>query len=198
MWTNTRCRRAMRRRLREFPASDLVRCWKWALVCNQDGMQTGEIILLVGVIGTMAGATAAGYRRSRRFSEPTGAELEHDKPDRVECSGSAPPDVNELLRRTLRRDLALAAEHVHSILWLLEIARQHQQPIPSAALTNLNLVSKHLAEIERRIEAASGAFDCPVSACAHDRENQAPLHLRPPSFGGHVSHSIDQRFATHV
>ena len=77
--------------------------------------------------------------------------------DRVEGSGGAASDLNELLRRTLRRDLSLAAEHVHSILWLLEIARQHQQPIPRAALTNLGLVSKHLAEIERRIEAASGA-----------------------------------------
>src|SRR4051812_6052918 len=150
-------------------------------------MKTGDIFLLGGVFGTMGGATAAGYRRSRRFSEPTGAEPEHDKPDRVEGSGSAPPDVNELLRRTLRRDLSLAAEHVHSILWLLEIARQHQQPIPSAALTNLDLVSKHLAEIERRIEDASGAFDSPVSACAHHRENRVPLHLRPPSFGCHVS-----------
>ena len=30
-------------------------------------MHTGEIILLVGVIGAIAGATAAGYRRSRRI-----------------------------------------------------------------------------------------------------------------------------------
>ena len=150
-------------------------------------MQTGEIILLVGAIATIAGAAATGYRRSRRLPERTGAEPEHDKPDRVEGSGSAPPDVNELLRRTLRRDLSLAAEHVHSILWLLEIARQHQQPITSAALTNLDLVSKHLAEIERRIEDASGAFDSPVSACAHHRENRVPLHLGPPSFGCHVS-----------
>ena len=121
-------------------------------------MQTGEIILLVGVIGTIAGATAAGYRRSRRIPEPAGAEPERDAPDRVEGSGSAAPDINELLRRTLRRDLSLAAEHVHSIHSLLEIARQHQQPIPSAALTNLDLVSKHLAEIERRIEAANARF----------------------------------------
>src|SRR5690348_4435338 len=84
------------------PASDLVRRWKWALVCNQDGMQTGEIILLLGVIGTIAGATAAGYGRSRRIPEPIGAEPERGEPERVEYSGSAAPDVNEVLRRTLQ------------------------------------------------------------------------------------------------
>ncbi len=160
---------------------------EWALVCNQDGMQTGEIILLVGVIGTMAGATAAVYRRTRRIPEPAGAEPEPGAPDHVDVSGSAALDINELLRRTLRRDLSLAAEHVHSIHSLLEIARQHQQPIPNAALTNLGLVSKHLVEIERRIEDASGAVDSPLSASANRRENQPPLRLRPPSFGCHVS-----------
>jgi len=47
----------------------------------------------------------------------------------------AVPDFSELLRHTLRRDLELAAEHVHSIRWLLEIARQHKQRIPISALT---------------------------------------------------------------
>jgi hypothetical protein len=183
---NTRCRRPLDV-VSRLPGVRSCALLEWALVCNQDGMQTGEIILLVGVIGAIAGATAAGYRRSRRIPEPAGAEPERDAPDCLEGSGSAAPDMNELLRRTVRRDLSFAAEHVHSIHSLLEIARQHQQPIPSAALTNLDLVSKHLAKIERRIEAANVAFDSPVRACAHRPENQAPLHLRPASFGCHVS-----------
>jgi hypothetical protein len=43
----------------------------------------------------------------------------------------------------------LAAERAHSIRWLLESAMQHKQPIPISALTNLNLVSKHLAEMQK-------------------------------------------------
>jgi hypothetical protein len=142
---------------------------------------------LAGVIGTIAVATAAGLGRLRRIPAETRAQPERDEPGRVEQSGRAAFGLNELLRPTLQRELSLAAEHVHSIRCLLEIARQHQQPIPSAALTNLDLVSKHLAEMQRRIEDADGDSECPVSAFAYRPEIQAPLHRRPPSFGCHVS-----------
>jgi hypothetical protein len=65
------------------------------------------------------------------------------------------------------RDLSLAGEHVHSIRTLLEIAHQHQQPIPSVALTNLELVSKHLAEIQRRFDGDETASKSPISVVAH-------------------------------
>ena len=78
---NTRCRRPTRRSFETFPASDLVRCWNGRWYAIKTAMQTGEIILLVGVIGAIAGATAAGYRRSRRIPEPAGAEPERDAPD---------------------------------------------------------------------------------------------------------------------
>lgn len=55
----------------------------------------------------------------------------------------------------LRRDLILAAEHVQSISWLRELAREHQQRIPAAAQTNLELVFKHLREMQRLVEAES-------------------------------------------
>src|SRR5574340_227192 len=147
-------------------------------------MQTREIMLFLGAIAAITVAVAASFRRWRRIPRVSGAEPERDDPGRVEESGSAVPDLSELLRRTLQRDLSLAAEHVHSIRWLLEIARQHQQPIPPAALTNLDLVSKHLAEIQRRIEAVGDdtASESPVSAIAHHQEIQSPLHPRPPSF----------------
>lgn len=61
---------------------------------------------------------------------------------------AAAPDVD-----TLRRDLSLAVEHLTSIHCLLEIAREYQQPIPTAALKNLELVSKNLGDVLRQISA---------------------------------------------
>jgi hypothetical protein len=72
----------------------------------------------------------------------------------------------------LRREVALAAEHVASIRMLLEIAREHQQPIPPAALTNLDLVAKNLAETLRRMNGGE-----PVAAAT------PPGLLRPLSAG---------------
>lgn len=106
-----------------------------------------------------------------------------------ELAGAVVPELNQLLRQTLRRDLSLAAEHVRSIRWLLEIARQHQQPIPGAALTNLELVSKHLCEMRRRIEAAGDEAEPDVSPMAHRPEIQPPPRPRQASFGCHVSPS---------
>lgn len=51
----------------------------------------------------------------------------------------------------LRSDVALAADHVESIRALLEVSTTHQQPIPRAALQNLEMVSKHLRRIERKL-----------------------------------------------
>lgn len=145
-------------------------------------------MLFIGVIAAIAVATAIGFRRMRRFPGAASAQSGRDDPGREEI-GCAVPDVSELLRRTLRRDLSLAAEHVHSIRWLLEIARQHQQPIPVAVLTNLDLVSKHLAEIQRRIESGAdeATSELAVSALPRHRETQYPLHPRQPSFECDVS-----------
>ena len=95
------------------------------------------------------------------------------------------------LSMLLHLDLLLAAEHVDSIRGLLEIARQHQQPTPTSALTNLELLSKHLGEMQRRVETASGgtAAKSTISAFAHRREIPSPLHPQPPSFGCRVSPS---------
>ena len=165
----------------------------WWLVCNQNGMRTGEVVLAIGILAAIAIITMLAAIRRRRRTH-AGLRDEGCKPDNAAVEDPTPatvPDLGELLRQTLCRDLALAAEHVHSIRWLLEIARQHQQPIPTAALTNLDLVSKHLGEMRRRIEAAGGetATESPVSALAHRQEIQSPLHPRPPSFECHVSPS---------
>ena len=145
-------------------------------------------MLFIGVIAAIAVAAAIGFRRLRRFPGAERPQPGRDDLGREEI-GCAVPDGSELLRRTLGRDLSLAAEHLHSIRWLLEIARQHQQPIPAAVLTNLGLVSKHLAEIQRRIESGAdeAASELAVSASAHHRETQSPLHPRQPSFECHVS-----------
>lgn len=158
----------------------------WWLVCNPNSMGTREVVLALGIVAAIAISTMlAAFRRRGRF---------HSTPDNrpvKDCEPVASSDVGDLLRQTLHRDLTLAAEHVHSIRWLLEIARQHQQPIPSAVLTNLDLVSKHLAVLQRRIEAAGdgAASDLPVSALAHHLEIPAPLHPRLPSSGCRVSPS---------
>jgi len=55
--------------------------------------------------------------------------------------------------RHLSGNVRLAADHVESIRALLEISQTHQQPIPRAAFQNLELVSKHLREIERQLDA---------------------------------------------
>lgn len=98
----------------------------------------------------------------------------------------AAPDLGEL-----RRGLSLAAEHVHSIRWLLEIAREHQQPIPAAALKNLELVSKHLCQMRRRIDGGSEevAPESEISEMAHRREFQTPPHPQRLSCGCHASPS---------
>ena len=102
-------------------------------------------------------AIAAAFPGTRRWNRiPT--LFEDLRPTRGETGNvedrnlAETPDISELLRGTLQRDIGLAADHVHSIWWLLEIARQHNQPIPAAALTNLDLVSKHLREMLRLIE----------------------------------------------
>ena len=55
----------------------------------------------------------------------------------------------------LSGNLRLAADHLESIKTLLEVSQSHQQPIPRAAFQNLELVSKNLRAIERRLGSAS-------------------------------------------
>jgi hypothetical protein len=147
-----------------------------------------------GILAAIALAAAFTYIRRRRRMNAASRNLIRKPDDDGPAEESVPPavpDFSELLRHALRRDLELAAEHVHSIRWLLEIARQHQQPIPTSALTNLYLVSKHLDEMQRRIEVAGKemAAESTISAIARHREIQSPLHPRPPSFGCRVSPS---------
>lgn len=100
--------------------------------------------------------------------------------------GTAPPPAAFADEKALLgRELSLASEHLHSIRLLLEISQSHQQPIPTAALRNLELVSKHLLEIRRRVDP--GPAD--LSAPAHLRSAQAPPHPQQLSFECHVSPS---------
>jgi hypothetical protein len=95
-------------------------------MCISNGMPTKESLAAIRA------AAVNGMRRWLRIPDTPATDSTLDK--------------NRLLN-----DLSLAAEHVHSIRCLVEIARQRQQPIPSAALTNLSLVSKQLDEICVRI-----------------------------------------------
>ena len=101
------------------------------------------------------------------------------------------PAMGALIDDTWRRDLSLAAEHVHSIRWLLEIARDHQQPIPTSALKNLELVSKNLNQLRQRIDVAREdvAPESAVSAVTHPPEPRTPPRPQPLSSGCHASPS---------
>jgi len=140
-------------------------------------MQTGEIILAISVCSAIALATVSAGIRRRRPTPATPRDAMRERDDAglgEDVANTAVPDLNQLLLDTMKRDLSLAAEHVHSIRWLLEIARQHQQPIPRAALTNLELVSKSLGEIQLRIETAGEEVASSVSPLAHRPEIQPP------------------------
>src|SRR5688572_16504282 len=52
----------------------------------------------------------------------------------------------------LRRELALAIEHIESIRVLLEISGDHRQPAPRVALANLDLVLKHLRNAGKQLD----------------------------------------------
>ena len=162
-------------------------------MCNSKGVQTTVVFVMCVLAVIVIAATVAGLHRSRRIHSVARTSMpERDGVDGVKDSATGViPVFSELLRDTLRRDLGLAAEHVHSIRCLLEIAGHHQQPIPPAALTNLEMVLKHLVEMQRRIDAAAQetAPKPALSAAAHRPTIQSPLHPRPPSFGCHVSPS---------
>jgi len=131
-----------------------------------------EIMLVTAIAAALASAAVFARLRLR-------PRIHKVRECASPAAADALPEVRELLQQTLRRELSLATEHLHSIRWLLEIARQHDRPIPPAALTNLDLVSKHLGEMQRRLEPG-------VSLSAPRRETPSPLHPRPPSFGCHV------------
>ena len=109
-----------------------------------------EAMTVLGAVKTFSAMTLLRLRRRMRNA---GSRLNIregyglDEPVRRRNTS----DLDEPLRTALSRELTLAAEHVQSIWWLLEIARQHQQPIPRAALTNLDLTLRHLREVKKRI-----------------------------------------------
>ena len=62
----------------------------------------------------------------------------------VSESGALAPHI-------LRR-ITLAAEHIASLVLVLQIAREFNQPISSAVLHNLMLVEKDLCILQRELE----------------------------------------------
>lgn len=159
----------------------------WSPGCNRRRMQPKEVIETIGEFSAKA---FLSLRRRMRFPAGPGGEA----PDACSagpdhCGKTTDSGLNEL-RRILRRDLSLATEHVRSIWWILEIARQHQQPVPRAALTNLDLVSKNLVNIMRGVEIAVEGEAAISNISADVRPRDPQLLPRPrPSCGCHVSPS---------
>jgi hypothetical protein len=71
------------------------------------------------------------------------------------CPDRRPEFAVAPISRGLSGNLRLAAEHLESIKTLLEVSQSHQQPIPRAALQNLELVAKSLRDIERKFGVSS-------------------------------------------
>jgi hypothetical protein len=63
--------------------------------------------------------------------------------------------IDGCLRSVLRRDLALAIEHVYGIRWLIEFARERRYAVPSGALERLDRVATDLEELQRRLSEDS-------------------------------------------
>lgn len=98
--------------------------------------------------------TAAGPARR--------SETDVNLPAKAEEIIEVPPGESSNGARypAIRHELALAADHVHSIRVLLEVSRSHDQPIPLSVLRNLDLVGKHLRELERRSPDAATESTC--------------------------------------
>src|SRR4051794_37685219 len=113
-------------------------------------MQAKETVFLIGGVAAIGLAAAFAWIRGGPGIPVSPGD------ENVEPGENVAPAVVLDLSMLLQLDLLLAAEHVHSISGLLEIARQHQQPVPESALTSLELLSKHLGEMQRRVKAAGG------------------------------------------
>ena len=138
------------------------------------------------VFGVVSAFSAKALVRLRRRMRNSASQRDVVDGHRFDCIGEC-EKATDPLRIALYRDLTLATEHVQSVWWLLEIARQHQQPIPRAALTNLDLTLKHLRELKKRIPIANQTSE-PELDLNDRQETSLPRHPQP-SFGCGVSPS---------
>ena len=155
----------------------------WTPKCS---MKCMEPKVVFGAVSAFSAKTLIRLRRRMKHSSKRRDEVDGYRFDCIgECEKAA--GLDEPLRTALYRDLTLATEHLQSIWWLLEIARQHQQPVPRAALTNLDLTLRHLRELKKRIPIANQTSE-PEIGLTDRQETLLPSHPRP-SFGGDVSPS---------
>jgi hypothetical protein len=100
----------------------------------------------------------AGIRENEEISKLECLVYRMSSGRQKEVYSSSGPELEAISRcGELSVNLRLAADHVESIKTLLEVSQSHQQPIPTAAFHNLELVSKNLRAIERQF--AAGAED---------------------------------------
>lgn len=103
------------------------------------------------------------YRWWHRTAYAAQPEPDADLPGKEEIAEVPPGESsNGAGYPAIRHELALAADHVHSIRILLEVSRSHDQPIPLSVLRNLELVGKHLRELESRSPEAAAESACGI------------------------------------
>ena len=117
-----------------------------ALIIGASEILAGDRPALISVF-TVAAASlltfAWTYVVSFRYSAPRKGE-----PPNI-IGVNAPQ--NPIAHRTLLR-INLATEHLASLLIVLRIAREYNQPIPAGALHNLALVDKELRSLQHGLE----------------------------------------------
>ena len=117
----------------------------WFVVIIDQWLTSNALFGIYGRIGLIlsvaATATIVFYRwRCRQLAKrlPVMAPSQN-------MSDTPPPS------QQLRRELALAIQHLESIGVLLDISDGHQQPVPRAVPANVKLVLKHLRNAARQV-----------------------------------------------
>jgi hypothetical protein len=133
----------------------------WGVIVADQWLALNAPFGICGRLGLVLGVAATGTVLLYRF---TRSGLASPSPaNEPNALLSDKPRAGEQVPRVL----ALAIEHLESIRVLLEISDSHQQPLPRAVPTNLNLVLKHLRSAGRQLHAEThrdvGAF-CPEAS----------------------------------
>ena len=116
-----------------------------ALIIGASEFLAGDRPVLISGLTVVASSVltfAWTYLISFRYSAPPKGESPN-------IGANAPQ--NRIAHRTLHR-INLATEHLGSLLIVLRIAREYNQPVPTGVLHNLTLVDKELRSLQHGLE----------------------------------------------
>jgi hypothetical protein len=117
-----------------------------SLIIGASEVSAGDRAALISILTVVASGLLTFvwiHIVSLRFKAPSRVE----SPNIIDMD--EPP--NPIGPRTLKR-INLATEHLTSLLLVLRIAREYNQPVPAGALHNLALVDKELRSLQQGLE----------------------------------------------